>query len=255
MDAPNLILMGHGVGDTLQLTVEAQQILARVGKAYVLYLPPSLRRYLKSLRVKCVDLSGRFDENRAFSDVYLDIAELILRRTAEERPVVVLTQGNPLFLNSLNRFLIMQARQRKLSVKVYPSVSPLDVVVCELGLDIATFGLQLFDANRLVSRTQRVNPSVPLLVLQLGGFALEEAGSLDGPDPTAYQPFVAYLARFYPPEHPVTLINIGIRQTARATVPLSRVAELVPHVGATSYLFLDAVRQKQAAQPQQPPTQ
>lgn len=253
---PNIILLGHGVTDTLQLTVEAQRVLARVGKLYAIYLPPNLKQYLKSLRVECVDLSDRFARGRAFSDAYLDVADFILRRTAEERPVVLLSQGNPLFLNSLNRFLIMQARQRKLSVKVYPGVSQLDALVCDLGLDVGTFGLQLFDATRLVSRKQQINPSVPLLLLQPAGFAAVKVGSQER-DPKDYQPLIGYLAQFYPAEQPVTLMGAANGRTAaaHATVPLSRLPELVPHIRNTSSLFIDAVRQRQPARPPERPAE
>ena len=252
---PDLIFVGYGVSDTLQLTVEAQRALTRFGKVYALHVPPNLKRYLKSLQVECINLADRFSEKRPFSEVYLGIADFILQCAAVERPVIFLTQGNPLFLNSLNRFLLMQAKQRKLSVQVYPGVSPLDALVCDLGLDISTFGLQIFDARRLVTRKQQINPTVPLLVLQLAGFAVEEAGPQPEPDPKEYQPLASYLAQFYPPEHPVSLVNTayGQKRGGHATVRLSRLLDLVPHVGTTSHLFIDAIRQGPLARPQERP--
>ncbi len=251
---PNLIVLGHGVGDTLQLTVEAQRTLSRYGKAYALALPPNLTQYLKSLGVECLDLQDRFAPGRAFSEVYLDIVDFILRRTAEERPVIVLTPGNPLFLNVVSRFLIRQAGERKLSVEVYPGVSQVDTLINYLGLDVGTFGLQLFDARRLVERKQRINPGVPLLVLQLAGFAAQQAGPVEQGDPKAYQPLADHLGLSYPPEQSVTLLNTtgGQGRRAHAALPLSRFLELVPHIQFTSSLFVDAMRNGQAARsPQQ----
>jgi hypothetical protein len=252
---PNFIFLGHGVADTLQLTVESQRILARVGKAYCIHLPPNLRRYLRQLRVQCVDLTDRFRPGRSFADVYLEIADFLLRRAAEERPVVVLTHGNPLVLNSLNRFLIMQAGQRGLSVEAYPGISPIDTFLCQLGLDIGTFGLQIFEARQLVTRKLRVNPSVPLLLLQPAGLAARQISSSGEQSADAYRPLVGYLANFYSADHPVTLLNPvdGLHATTQTTVPLRRLLQVVPHLLNTSNLFVDAVREGESAGPQERP--
>jgi Tetrapyrrole (Corrin/Porphyrin) Methylases len=237
---PDLILLGHGVGDTLQLTVEAQRILARFGKAYCLPLPPNLKRFLRSQRVECVDLSDHFQEDKAFADVYLELADYILTRCIEEKPVILLTQGNPLFLNSLTRFLFKQATERKLAVQVIPGLSQLDTIISDIGLDVGTFGVQIFDARRFVERQLQPNPDVPLLLLQLGGFTASRAGQ-NRAEPDGYGPLAACLSKFYPADHPLTLLNAGHGKSTRVTVTVARFAELIPQIGPTSSLFLDLV--------------
>lgn len=253
---PRIILLGCGVNDTLQLTVEAQRILTRVGKVYALYLPPNLRRHLKSLRVQCIDLTERFGSGRSFSDIYLETADLILQRTTEEHPVILLTYGNPLFLNAVTRFLTQQARERNLSIDTHPGVSQLDAVICYLGLDVSTFGLQLFDAQRLVARKHQINPRVPLLILQAAGFAARQVVPSEPYEAKDYDPLASYLGEFYPPGQPVSLINIlGARtQSTHITVSLDQFSELVPHIRAESSLFIDKVRQGQSISGQHQPT-
>ena len=204
---------------------------------------------MKSQRVECVDLSDRFASGRPFSDCYFDVADVLLKGAGEDRPVVFLTQGNPLFLNSLNRFLILKARERELVVQTLPGVSPLDTIISDLGLDVGNFGLQLFDARRLVARGQQVNTAVPLLVLQVGGFAAETVASdADADDNAAYEALAGYLSQLYPPDHSVTLVNTGGgAQAGRSTVRLDRFSELVPHISVRSSLFVDALRQRAAA--------
>jgi hypothetical protein len=241
---PDLILLGYGVDDTLQLTVETQRVLGRAGFAFTLGLPPNLARFLKSQRVEHTDLAYLFRPGRDFSECYLDVAQVVLKRAASDPPAVLLCQGNPLFLNSLNRFLVLQARERGLNVSILPGVSPFDAIVSDLGLDVGA-GLQVFDARRLVARGVAPNPALPLLIMQAGGFAAGAVGS-NGHDPATYEPLAAYLARFYPPEHPVTIVNTGA-VGGRSTVPLSRFNELVPHIGAASSLFIDAARRSAPA--------
>ena len=241
---PGLILLGYGVSDTLQLTLEAQRVINRVGKVYGLRIPANLKRLLRAQRVDFLDLADRFSAGRPYADAYLDVAEFILRRTAEEKPVVVLSQGSPLYLNALNRFLMQQARTRGIATQVLPGVSPFDVIVSDLGLDIGTFGLQLFDARRLVSRQQQINPHVPLLVLQPAGFEEQTVANGDGAKAKDYGALVDYLRRFYEAEQPNTLISLNDSGAAptKGTVTLARFDELVSHVDASSSLYIGAVQ-------------
>ena len=144
---PNILLLGYGVHDSLQLTVETQQLLARYGSAYTIGLPPNLARYLKSLRVNVTDMADRLEPGRSFVDAYLDIANFLLERTASELPVVLLCPGNPLATNAIARYLAMEGPRRGLVVQAVPGVSQLDLIISAIGLDVSTFGLQVFDAT------------------------------------------------------------------------------------------------------------
>jgi precorrin-6B methylase 1 len=254
MPGPDLILLGYGVDDTLQLTVQTQRLLAQTGKVYSVSLPPSLARFLKSQRVEIEDLTDRFTPGRPFSECYLDVADHLIRRTAEEQPVCFLSPGNPMFLNSLNRFLYMQAQERSLEVQVLPGVSQIDAIVSDLGLDVGTFGMQVFDARRLVTRRQQINPAVPLILVQVAGFSADAVTEPEAEvPPGGYDALAAYLAQFYPAEHLVTLINRELGQSAaRATLPLSRLGELVTNVRTSSSLFIDAARPQRPSAPPAP---
>ncbi|HEY7268269.1 MAG TPA: SAM-dependent methyltransferase [Dehalococcoidia bacterium] len=249
---PSITLVGFGSGNGLQLTLDGQKALARARKVYTVAPTAAVRSLLKSLRVQDEDLSERFAEGRSFSDCYLEIADLLLRRAAEEPPIAFLTPGSPLFLNSLNRFLVMHARDRGLRVEVVPGVSQLDAIISELGIDVSTFGLQVFDATRLVQRAQRINPEVPAILLQIGGFGLVTVnGAVAERAAEAYLPLVRHLAGFYRPEFRATLIGLGAggAPSSRITRPLAAFPELVPHVTAYSHLFLDAVRPGPGGEP------
>jgi hypothetical protein len=244
-EQPDIVLLGYGVDDTLQITVESQRLLASTGKAYTLGLPPNLARLLKSLRVETDDLSGHLTPGRPYGEAYLDVAEILLRRTAEERPVLFLTYGNPMFLNSLSRFLFLQARERGLRFQVKPGISQVDLIISDLGLDVGAFGLQLFDARRLVAKRPELNPRVPLLLLQLAGLAAENVpAATERPPDAAFGPLREYLGQAYPADQLVTLLNLpaGSGGGTRTTVPLARFAELLPSIQATSHLFIDGIR-------------
>ena len=238
---PNILLLGYGVVDSLQLTVETQQLLVRYGSAYTLGLPPNLARYLKSLRVNVTDLASRLAPGRSFSDAYLDIAQFLLERTASELPVVLLSPGNPLATNAIARYLAMEGPRHGLIVQAVPGVSQMDLIISAIGLDVSTFGLQVFDATRLVERHQAPNPSVPLIVLHVGGFGLEQVpGDLSSP---RLGPLVEALTNVYTPGHPVVVLNIAVSPPG-LTLVNTTIAGLASSAGIATggHLFIDAVR-------------
>lgn len=249
MARPALILAGYGLGDSLQITVESQRAMARAGRVFSIGLPPNLGALLRSQRIRCVDMSSCFEEGRPFTEVYLDVADAILRQAESDPPAVLLSEGNPLVSNALNRFLLMTAKERGLVTQVLPAVSPIDSLICQIGLDVGTFGLQVFDARRLYARELPVHPGVPLLLLQLAGVALAETSAAFDPRPEAYAPLTAYLGRFYPPMHVVVHLanSVNPQAAALSAAPLSAFDSLVPRFGPASTLFVDLVRQPRAA--------
>ncbi len=244
-----LILAGYGMGDSLQLTVESQRAVARATRVFAIGLPPNLQTHLRSQRVRCVDLANCFAGARSFVEAYLDIADTILREAVAAPPVVLLSEGNPLLSNALNRFLLTKAKERGIAAQVLPGVSPIDAAVCQVGLDVGTFGLQVFDARRLYARELPVQASVPLLLLQVAGIALGESAAPILPDTAAYLPLADYLGRFYPPEHVVVHLanSSDPRATAVTAAQLAAFDSLVPQFGPASTLFVDLVRQSQTA--------
>ena len=239
----DLVLIGYGVGDQLQLTVQSSRALARIGRAYVLGLPPNLAAYLRSIRVEAIDLVARLPPEQDAATAYLSIAEAVLQAVADDPPIALIAPGNPLLSNAVSRFLIIKARERKIGVQVLPAVSPIDAFITASGLDVGSFGLQIFDARRFVAGRRSPDPGVPLLLLQVGGLAATPGiwpGSVSEAD---LQPLADVLSAVYPGDHPVVhLANDAASVQSVGRVPLSGVSKLAPAVRGDSMLFLDLLR-------------
>ena len=244
---PDIILIGTGVGGGLQFTVEAQRMLDKVGKAYALHLPTPLGRHLRSLRIKTIDLSDRFAEPRPLGEAYVEVAGFLLERAAVERPIVVLTPGSPLFLNSISRLLVLEGQRSGLNVQTLPGISPLDALISYVGVDVATFGLQVFTGNRLAASPPRLDPTVPLAVMELAGVGVRTSAADPTAEPERYGRLLGALAKVYPPDHPATLVNVtgGNGQRSHATLPLRRFFEFLPNIRENSHLFIDLIRPQQ----------
>jgi len=235
------------VGGGLQLTVEAQRVLDKVGRAYALHLPVPLQRHLRSLRIKTIDLSDRFAEPRQLGEAYVEVADFLLERVAAERPIVVLTPGSPLFLNSISRLLVLEGRRSGLQVQTLPGISPLDALISYVGVDVATFGLQVFTGNRLASSPTRLDPTVPLAVMELAGVRVQTSRTDPASEPERYRGLLGALAGVYPANHPATLVNVtgSNGQRSHATLPLRRFFEFLPNIRENSHLFIDVIRPQQ----------
>jgi hypothetical protein len=212
-----------------------------------LHLPTPLARHLRSLRIKTIDLSNRFADQRPLRDAYVDVAGFLLERATVERPVVVLMPGSPLFLNTISRLLVLKGRRAGLEVRILPGISPLDALISYVGVDVAAFGLQVFTGERLGSRPGRLDPTGPLAVMELAGVGVGDTGADPGDEPRRYGRLLGALARAYPPDHPTTLVNVtgGYGARAHATLPLGRFDEFIPNIGENSHLFVDALRSDQ----------
>jgi precorrin-6B methylase 1 len=250
---PDIYLIGTGVGGGLQITLEAQRVLDRVGRAYALHLRVPLRRHLRSLRVKTVDLSDRFSEPRPLGEAYVEVADFLLERADTERPIVVLTPGSPLFLNSISRLVVLQGRRSGLRVQILPGISPLDALISYVGVDVATFGLQVFTGSRLAKSPPRLEPTVPLAVMELAGVGVQAPGADPPAEPERYVPLLKALARVYPADHPATLVNVtgGNGHRSHATLPLRRFLEFLPNIRENSHLFIDVIRPQQQRPPKE----
>lgn len=241
MATPHMILAGFGVTDSLQLSVETQRTLARYGSAYALGAGPNLLQFLKSQRVKVTDLTERIVPGRPYADSYLEVAHFLVERTAHERPVVVLAPGHPLMFNAITRYLAAEGKRLELTVQVLPGISPLDAIIGGVGLDVSTFGLQVFDCTRLVERRLPINPAVPAILMHAGSAGLASPSEGNAPN---LEPLVRYLAPCYPEGHVATVINLTESGMAVAPARLSALAQLAAQLQPTSHLFIDMVRQQ-----------
>lgn len=244
MATPHIILAGFGVTDSLQLTVETQRALARYGSAYTLGAGPNLLQFLKSQRVAATELDSRLAPGKPYADSYLDIAHFLVERTAYERPVILLAPGHPLMFNAVSRYLASEGKRLELAVQVLPGVSPLDAIVGGIGLDVSSFGLQVFDCTRLVQRQLPISPAVPAILMNAGTAGFSAPENVQVPD---LRPLVTYLASCYPPDHPVAVVSLSGAGLSVAPAKLASLPAVADQLRPGSHLFIDVVRQSNQA--------
>lgn len=216
---------------------------SRVGRVVSLGLPERLRSLLAGQGVAVTPLDHLF-AGKPFAEAYAAVGQAVLARAEKDPPAMFISQGSPLMVNAITRFLVAEATRRELPLRVFPGVSPIDVVVAELGIDMGRTGLLTISATGLLGRPVALNPRVPVLLLELAG---PGAG---GASAEAYGPLLELLQGAYPLTQTVTLANMsGDGGITRTSVTLSDFGQLLPNIDSSSCLFIDIRRRAEATEP------
>lgn len=189
-----LTIVGLGPGNPNQLTLEAKEILLGAKELFLRTEHHPTIEALKSWGLQWTSFDSFYEESTTFDEVYRRIVETL----SKHPDAVYAVPGNPLVAEDTVRRLLDTT-----PVKIVEGLSSLEVIYAAVGVD-PSLGLQIVDGLRLTE--QPLQPHIPCLVLQLYSKAMASDIKLE-------------LMRYYPDEHPVTLV-------ARAGMPDQRVEEV-----------------------------
>lgn len=140
---------------------------------------------------------------------YRRIAEMILERVERDGfEVVYLCAGNPFVFDDPVGWMRRLARERKIPVKVVPSMSFLDTALGFMGgLDGRGVSVQLCRAVAIGLR--ELDPHIPTLLAQAGDWSSTGIGVVDAEEPRRrfLEALRERLLRWYPADHPVHLVQ------------------------------------------------
>ncbi len=159
---------------------------------------------------------------------YTDLARMLMRRAFDDGfDVLYLVAGNPLVINDAVLVLRRLCAEQRRPLRLIHGLSFLELVLDRVYWT-GHQGLQILSAWNVARDGMQPNPSVPMLLAQLGEFS---AGG-EALDPTRSQDMLAQvrdtLRQWYPADHPVTVLYSSgppeYRSEARA-LPLSELPD------------------------------
>jgi hypothetical protein len=244
----DLYILGAGVSFPEHITVQTLHILNLCRRICSNLPQAELDKFPENLRAKCTSLWPLYQENRARSHNYDDVAEAVLAATASERPVAWLTPGHPLIFDSVSQTLLQNGPRRGFRVDVGPAISCIDTIMSQLGYDPAN-GLLIQDATSVVMRKLPLLPGCALLLFQPSAFgsALTHYESDWSPDLSSLRD---YLCQFYPPHHPCAFVRSFSPQGGAAQVSWCAIDTITAtsfEVVAGTTLFIPALGAAPAA--------
>lgn len=228
-----VVVCGAGVGG-LQLTLVGQAAILASGSAFTIGVAPQVIEHLRAARVRVNELDEVVAAADDIADGYLAVIDAVLAAAVSAPPAVLVVPGSPLTDNSITRALVALCRERDLEVELHASVSPIDALVNDLGVDVTGRGLQVFSAPSLLARGIAPNPDVPLFITGLGAVADRSHLAVLG----------HRLSQLYPPDHPVSLVTelTGRGSLVHRTLVLAEAEELWRDMPAESSLYVNPRR-------------
>jgi len=201
-----LVVVGLGPGDPGMLTIAGKKALEEADEVWVRTRKhPTLDHINFGDKLKSFD--EIYDTFDSLDEVYRAIAERLRDRilAADISYLAYAVPGSPSAGERSVKLLRESLRDAPVNLKILPSVSALEAIMIELGLDPIDDGLQLVDASELEwlyelypsTKSQYLNPTIPLLVTGIWNQSLASVTKL-------------FLLSVYPPEWPIKVVRASV---------------------------------------------
>jgi uncharacterized protein YabN with tetrapyrrole methylase and pyrophosphatase domain len=239
-------IVGIGIVGTHQLTREAEAVIRRCNRTFVIADGYGIADYIATLCPQVTDLGSLYEPGRNRGPTYYKMAAEVVSAAASNPPVCLATYGHPWVYCSPTTLINQAAPLLGLRVEVFPGISAFDTLLIDLGIDIAANGIQMYEATDLLIRRRPIQNDVACLIWQ---------PTVTG-DPTCpskpypaeqFDPLQEYLLRFYPDDHEASLVTTKTHPLMRSVVKRLRLDELAamlagdPDVGT---LYIPALHQR-----------
>jgi len=240
MEEHDIYIVGTGIKWIEHITLEVDKVLSSCNSILYVERAPGIDRYFSQKADKVVDLTSLYAENKDRMETYRDMATQVVQEALDNPPVAFALYGHPT-IYSYPPFLVKEmSNALGLSVKVLPGVSSLDTLFCDLLVDPAVNGIQMFEATDLILREHQISPNLSTVIWQIGSLGTSLFSSAKS-ESKRFDGFVDYLKKFYPGEHPVFAVYTQPHPMLKSQVnkfPLNKLPEFaeVLHSAVTLYL-------------------
>jgi uncharacterized protein YabN with tetrapyrrole methylase and pyrophosphatase domain len=247
-----ITIVGTGIQGRRHMTQETVAALSSADVVYHLVTGREAVDELMRLNPNSHGLFDMYSEGALDLDVYYRIVSFLLARAMPDRRVVFAVMGHPSIYVAATHLLREHGPRWGVQVRVMAGVSAVDVMLLSLNADIGSTGMQVLDANRLVSYQLVPETRMPAIVFQIGcfGSGYITRSQVNAPDRLA--PLAAYLQRFYPAAHPVDIVECDMgfpHQEQRYRMPLAELANRAGVVTYNSTLFIPPAAALQVLDP------
>lgn len=243
MPHTSIYLVSLGIRGYLQITKEAEQVLALCKEVLYVHPEPGVDDFLRTLCPNLTDLYKFYAEGKKRNATYREMADAVISAAQTNAPVAFTTYGHVGVYCKPAQLIRATAQAMDMGVKMLPGVSAFDTLFADLGFDPCENGLQAFEASDIVQRQRPLHPDVALLVWQPGVvgsavFTREQA------DPNQVLRLKAHLMQFFPADHLVTVATSAMNPIVAAKLTTVRLCDLESvgeQMHASSTLYVPAV--------------
>lgn len=238
-----IVITGSGLLGHHHLTLETVAAVSSADVVYHLVTGDEAVRTLHGLNPETYGLVSFYRDGALDLDVYGRIVSFLIAQAMAGRRVAFVVMGHPSIYVAPTHLLVEHGPRWGVRVRVLPALSTIDAILALMPFDIANTGLQILDANRLVSYGLVPMRNVPLLLFQVGCFGSGFITRTVRNAPDRLRVLVDQLRLCYPDDHPIELIEceMGLPHRAvRISMPLAALAEHGHRVNYNTTVFIPA---------------
>jgi uncharacterized protein YabN with tetrapyrrole methylase and pyrophosphatase domain len=239
-------IVGTGIVGTHQLTREAEQVIRHCRRTFVIDAGYGVADYIATLCPEVEPLGGLYEPGKDRLATYHRMAAKVVSAAVDRPPVCLATYGHPWVYCYPTTLITRAAPLLDLHVEVFPGISAFDTMLVDLGIDIASAGVQMYEATDMLLRRRPIQSDVACIIWQP-----TIVGDPTYPDQPAtveqFKPLQEYLLRSYPGDHEVSLVTTKTFPLLRSVVSPLRLCDLAeelvraPKVGT---LYIPAVAER-----------
>ncbi len=239
-------IVGTGIVGAHQITREAEEVIRRCRQTFVIESGYGMPEYLEGLSPHVTELGNFYEPGRDRMHTYHRMAAEVIAAAVEQPPVCLATYGHPWVYCYPTTLIMRAAPLLGLHVEVLPGVSSFDTLLVDLGIDIASTGIQMYEATDVLLRRRPLQTDVACVIWQ----PTVVGDPTYHPDPyTAHQfmPLQEYLLGIYPADHEGVLVTTKTFPLTRSVVqrlPLGELAAGLEHAPPVATLYIPPVGER-----------
>ena len=198
----SLTIIGSGIG-ILGFTLGDEDLIRGADALFFCVADPATVTWIKQRRPDALDLYVLYDDSKVRYTTYMQMTEAMLWPVRQGKKVVAIYYGHPgIFVLSTHRAIEIARREGHHAV-MRPSVSALDCLCADLGVDPAHPGMQMQEATDMLIRSRQPSTQLHVVLWQVG--LIGEMGyRRKGYINDNFSIFVSYLQQHYGADYPVT---------------------------------------------------
>lgn len=227
----SLTVVGLGIQFASHVTPGARDHIEKADKVLALTGNPVATSWLTELNAATESLDACYKQGKQRLAIYRAMVDRIMACVRGGLDVCVVSYGHPGYLVYATRESIRQAKAEGYRTEMQPGISSVDCLFADLGVDPGEAGCQTFEATQFLLYKRRIDPTCPLVLLQIavaGELACKKRYGRAG-----LRTLIAVLCKQYGPKHEAILyeaaqypfVDPGIRRMPLDAVPTARMSE------------------------------
>jgi uncharacterized protein YabN with tetrapyrrole methylase and pyrophosphatase domain len=196
-----LTVVGTGIEIGAHLTPQARAAWESAEEALFLVADPVAAALLAELNPSSRSLHEHYRPGAARLNAYEAMIDEIVSPLRAGRVVCAAFYGHPGIFVFPGHEAVRRARQEGFDARILPVISALDCLWCDLGVDPALAGCQIYNATDFLHQERTPDTKATLVLLQIS--VIGQPTHLKEPDWSGLEALIAYLGRFYPEDHEV----------------------------------------------------